>query len=95
MLIRVFGHRGFQVKLIWTVRFFAILLFIAVAVGASAQTITALNYPGALATTAFAINDSGTILGIYGDQSKVAHFYIRSKTGKYTSFDAPSASPAR
>jgi hypothetical protein len=64
------------------------------ATGASPQTIISIDFPGALATTALAINDSGVITGIYGDNNKAAHFYVRSAKGKYTSFDIPGASPA-
>jgi len=81
-------------KLIWIGKLFAGLFFAAAAGVVSAQTITSLDYPGALATTAFAINDSGVIVGIYGDTNKVAHFYVRSSTGTYTSFDIPGGSPA-
>ena len=70
---------------------FCVLL--AFCVAASAQTITSLDFPGALATTAFAINDSGVITGIYGDNAKAAHFYVRSSIGKYTSFDVPGVHP--
>lgn len=39
---------------------------------------------------ASAINDAGTIAGIYFDQNDQSHGYVRDSAGNYTSFDPPN-----
>jgi hypothetical protein len=52
-------------------------------------TFVALSYPGAANTWAAGINDSGTIVGYYGDTSNLHGFSLSN--GVYTSIDYPGA----
>jgi uncharacterized membrane protein len=54
-------------------------------------TITIFDPPGSTATTAFAINDKGTITGNYNTPSLVEHGYIRDPEGNFTTFDPPGS----
>ncbi len=42
-------------------------------------------------TVAFANNDQGQIVGFYTDTNVVAHGFLRSPKGEFTSFDVPGA----
>jgi probable HAF family extracellular repeat protein len=50
-----------------------------------------INYPGAVATQAYSINNSGQIVGEYDNQSGGSHGFLYSG-GNYTSIDYPGAS---
>jgi len=59
---------------------------------------TTLDAPGAgtvpdsgEGTFAYGITDAGTVVGPYSDTNGVAHSYVRSPDGKFTTFDAPEA----
>jgi probable HAF family extracellular repeat protein len=54
----------------------------------SAQTFSSLDYPGAIATTAEGINDSGQVVGYYQDGSGAFHGFLYSG-GAFSSIDAP------
>jgi probable HAF family extracellular repeat protein len=53
-----------------------------------AQTFTSIDYPGATATSAEGINDSGQIAGYYQDGSGAFHGFLYSG-GVFSSIDAP------
>ncbi|HEY7096810.1 MAG TPA: hypothetical protein VH437_08805 [Terriglobales bacterium] len=55
------------------------------------QRITRIDYPGALLTTASAINDSNVIVGIWVDSSERRHGYVKDGSA-ITSMDFPGAS---
>jgi len=56
---------------------------------AAAYSFTNVDYPGALWTTAFKINDSGQVVGQYADTSGTRHGFLLS-AGTYTTIDCPS-----
>jgi hypothetical protein len=77
----------------------ALLLCATVIAGTDAQQLTTFDEPNAAAapfqgTEAQGINDWGTIVGDYIDNSGGVHGYTRTADGKYLSFDAPGANPA-
>jgi uncharacterized membrane protein len=53
-------------------------------------TFTTIDYPGAIATLANAINDSGSITGFYEDSSTALHGYL-DQGGTFTNLDFPNA----
>jgi len=55
---------------------------------ANGQFVT-IDPPGAIATSAFGINNTRTIVGAYLDGSGALHGFKRSPTGTYTTVDAP------
>lgn len=55
-----------------------------------AQTITAIEVPGAQSTMPSAINAFGEIVGSYLDANFIAHGFVRNPFGAITTFDAPS-----
>src|SRR5437879_2565700 len=57
--------------------------------GPGPDTFTAIDFPGAIATTAFGINPRGDIVGEYFDGNFV-HGYLLSG-GQFTSIDFPGA----
>ena len=50
---------------------------------------TSFNYPGAVATNPYAINDSGEIAGSWTDSVGFVHGFIWTQKLGFTSFDAP------
>src|SRR5215475_7796775 len=69
---------------------FTICVVLATSSIASAQTYTTIDFPGAVATTLNGGPDpQGTSVGTYTDTSAVTHGFTLSKTGVFTSFDAP------
>ena len=56
----------------------------------SGGTYTSLNYPGALYTYAYGINDAGTIVGYYEKDGTTSGFSLSG--GTYTSLNYPGAS---
>ena len=50
-----------------------------------------INPPGAAATSAFMVNNSGVIVGAYRDANGVLHGYRRSPSGSYVTVDFPGA----
>ena len=66
------------------------LLLLIVTVPVMAQgTYIQIDYPGALATDAFAINTAGAICGSYLDSANIEHGFILSG-GVYTTLDFPN-----
>src|SRR5512139_1979899 len=61
---------------------------------ASAQQYTTIDYPGAAATQAVAINQDGTILGTWQDGSGNWHAYLLSG-GQFVGFDCQGAVSTR
>jgi hypothetical protein len=57
---------------------------------AQLSSFTSLDFPGALATKAFGINDSGQIVGTYRDASGMDHGFIRDGI-TFTGIDYPGA----
>lgn len=53
-------------------------------------TYTTLDFPGALATQANAINDSGSIVGFFMDSSTMLHAYLY-QSGVFTRLDFPNS----
>ena len=53
---------------------------------------TPFDFPGALITSAFDINNRGQITGYYFDAERKAHGYVRDRNGDYTTIDVPGAS---
>jgi probable HAF family extracellular repeat protein len=51
---------------------------------------TTLDYPGALGTLAYSINDSGSIVGLYEDSSTMLHGYLYDGAA-FTTLDFPNA----
>jgi probable HAF family extracellular repeat protein len=51
---------------------------------------TTLDYPGAIATLAYAINDSGSMVGYYEDSSTRLHGYLY-RNGVFTTIDYPNS----
>lgn len=51
---------------------------------------TTLDYPSALGTLAYAINDTGNIVGFYEDSSTTTHGYLY-QSGTFTTLDFPNA----
>jgi hypothetical protein len=60
---------------------------IAGAANAKAITFTSFDVPGAQATYAYNISDSGVITGSYTDSENVTHGYLRAADGTFTTFD--------
>ena len=52
-------------------------------------TITIIAVPGATQTFATGINDGGTVMGLYLDNSGAAHGFLRATDGTITSFNLP------
>ncbi|HXO39317.1 MAG TPA: hypothetical protein VN872_11805 [Candidatus Acidoferrum sp.] len=52
---------------------------------------TTIHFPGSSRTAAHAINDSGVIVGVYGDSIGFNHAFML-KNGKYTNVDFPGSS---
>jgi hypothetical protein len=73
-----------------------LMLVVAATTGATAQTFTTFDAPGA-GTGAYegtfggGINTAGVIAGYYNDASDVYHGYVRAANGKITTFDSPGA----
>jgi hypothetical protein len=63
----------------------------ALASPAFASTSLIFNPPGAVASSANAINNNGDVAGFYTDNSGVIHGYLRTSTGVFSMFDAPGA----
>lgn len=55
----------------------------------AAFVVTNVDYPGAVSTTAYKINDAGQVVGIYIDAAGVRHGFLLSG-GSYSSIDCPS-----
>lgn len=68
----------------------SILLLSAGAAFATAYKYTSIDYPGAIGTYPYGINDSGQIVGCYSDGSGNVHGFLLAG-GTYTSFDCPGA----
>ena len=62
---------------------------VVMGISATAQTIITFDPPGSVLTGPQAINNAGTITGVYGDANNLAHGFVRSSDGTITSFDAP------
>jgi len=75
--------------------FILCLALLALALGrtASAQQprVIAFDAPGATATVPDGLTLTGTIVGYYLDENFVAHGFLRTPDGHFTSFDAPGA----
>jgi len=73
---------------------FLLALTVVLAYGES-YTFVQCDYPGATGTAALRINNSGQILGLYTDASRVSHCFLRSPDGTtYTAIrDPPGAIP--
>lgn len=76
----------------------ALLATIVLTIRASAQRVITLDAPGADITAgsnngtfATSINDRGTITGYYIDTNDVAHGFVRTPKGMFTTFEAPGA----
>jgi hypothetical protein len=74
----------------------ALLVALAMPVSLAAQQIIPFDAPGAgtgagQGTFGVAIIATGTIMGYYIDGSSVAHGFLRSRGGTFTTFDAPGA----
>ena len=56
-------------------------------------TYTIFDPPGAAAggSSSTGVNDSGLIVGNYGDANKVMHGYLRNLDGSFTAIDDPNA----
>ena len=67
------------------------IVFVLMALGTAYAdyTYTTLNVPGASATSAYGINNAGTIVGFYGDASG-EHGYSLSN-GTYTTLNVPGS----
>ena len=69
-----------------------VTIFTCVAFQASARVYTAVDFPGANATEAFAINSNGDIVGTYSDSGFRGHgFLLRSGTFITLDFPRPTA----
>jgi hypothetical protein len=56
------------------------------------QVVTTFSVPGATATFAYQVNDSGQIIGTYTDSNRIAHGYARDSAGTLTfPIDVPGA----
>ena len=66
----------------------SILLLSAGAAFATAYKYTSIDYPGAIGTYPYGINDSGQIVGCYSDGSGNDHCFLLAG-GTYSSFDCP------
>ena len=65
------------------------LCALALGISATAQTIITFDPPGSVLTEALAINNAGTIAGVYLDASNRAHGFVRAADGTITTFDVP------
>ncbi len=54
-------------------------------------TLTTIDPPDAVATSAFSVNNSGVIVGAYRDSLNVLHGFRRSPSGTYVTVDFPDA----
>jgi uncharacterized protein (TIGR03437 family) len=62
---------------------------------AQSYKLVQFDYPSATTTIGLRINNSGQILGIYTDSSKVVHCFLRGPDGVYTTLgEPPGALPA-
>ncbi len=59
-----------------------------------AGNMTAFDVSGAVATVGTAINDAGDIAGNASDANNAFHGFLRSKRGKFKTFDGPGAGTA-
>lgn len=50
-----------------------------------------IDFPGAIATTAWKINATGKIVGRYTDANGKSHVFLRDPGGEFTSIDFPDA----
>jgi uncharacterized membrane protein len=57
----------------------------------SAENFSSINFPGATATLAFAINDAGTVVGRYVSAGRT-HGFVRNAEGELSTLDYPGAS---
>ncbi len=68
----------------------AVLILLLVALASTTAAQTTFDYPGAAATGASGINDSGTIAGFYYNSDGSEHSFVRSG-GTLTNIDFPGA----
>src|SRR5262245_15804412 len=71
-----------------------LVMCMATSAFAADYTFVSFDVPGASATAAEDINDSGTIVGVYSESGNFAsgcHGFIRSATGVFTTVDYPGA----
>jgi len=60
----------------------------------NAGSFTAIDYPGATATSPLGMNDLGSIVGVYFDSNTVQHGFVYN-SGSYTTIDYPGAFDTR
>jgi uncharacterized protein (TIGR03437 family) len=56
---------------------------------AQSYTIAPFDFPGAIATVAARINNSGQVLGAYTDSTNTSHCFVRSPDGVFTTLTNP------
>lgn len=67
-----------------------VLLFYAKATADQPFTFVSLDYPGAISTTLFGINNRGDVVGSYQNPENFFHGFVY-KSGQFTSIDGPGA----
>ena len=89
--------RSVNSSTVWAMLCLAVcMLGLAVSARARRPVIIPINPPGAgtsagQGTEAIGINTAGEITGFYFDSNSVAHGFVRSPDGRFTSFEAPGA----
>jgi hypothetical protein len=61
------------------------------AIPSAITTFVTIDVPGATNTSAYDIDDEGTVTGTYHDASWVPHGFVRSRGGKLTTFSVPGS----
>src|SRR5260370_20998621 len=67
-----------------------LLVGLALSTSAAGTTFTAIDFPGAVSTRAFGINDKGRVVGRYQDSGGNVHGFLL-KNGAFTAIDVPGA----
>jgi len=70
---------------------FLFMATVAWTANAAPPQIVTFDPPGAIATVPVGLTLTGTVVGYYFDGNFVAHGFLRTPSGQFTSFDAPGA----